>query len=53
MLGTLGCHIIPTQIAVGGQNTLNDENNLTNDVHIKMMDALVNELIHVTNALHA
>lgn len=53
MLSTLGCHVIPTQIAVGGQNTLNDDNNLTNDMHIKLMDELVVELIHVTKSLHA
>lgn len=53
MLGNIGCHVIPTQIAVGGQNTIDDDNNLTNDAHIKLMDDLVSELIHVTKSLHA
>jgi chromate reductase len=53
MLSTLGCHIIPTQIAVGGPNTLDDDNHLTNDTHIKLMDDLIAEFIDVTESLHA
>ncbi len=53
MLGNLGCHVIPTQIAVGGQNTIDNDNNLTNDHHIKLMDTLISEFMHVTETLHA
>lgn len=53
MLANIGTHVIPTQLAVGGMDALNDNGELTNDMHIKMMNAMVDQLIKIADALNA
>ena len=53
MLSNIGVHVIPTQLAVGGQNTLNDQGALIQDMHVKMMDQLVAEFITTSQKLNA
>jgi NAD(P)H-dependent FMN reductase len=53
MLSSIGVHVIPTQIAVGGKDTFNDDGSLTQDFHIKMMDQLITEFVETANRLNA
>jgi len=53
MLSNIGVHVIPTQIAVGGQNTMDDNGALTQPQHIKMMEALITEFVDTATKLNA
>jgi len=53
MLANIGVHVIPTQLAVGGMDAMNDQGELTKDMHINMMDAMVDQLIKTADALNA
>jgi NAD(P)H-dependent FMN reductase len=53
MLSNIGVHVIPTQIAVGGKDVMNDDGSLVKDMHINMMDNLINEFIKTADGIHA
>jgi NAD(P)H-dependent FMN reductase len=53
MLSNIGVHVIPTQIAVGGKDTFNEDGSLAKDIHIKMMNTLIDEFVTTANKLNA
>lgn len=53
MLSNIGVHVIPTQLAVGGMDSMDDSGALTKDMHINMMDAMMNDFINTAKKLNA
>ncbi len=53
MLSNIGVHVIPTQVAVGGKGTIDDDGNLTQDMHITMTKAMVEEFVKTAKKLNA
>ena len=53
MLGNIGVHVTPTQTAIaGGQNTFDDEGNLTDEKYLKMLRATVKQLVETAQKLN-
>lgn len=53
MLSNIGVHVIPMQIAVGGKDTLNDDGSLAKDMHINMMNGLIDQFVETATKLNA
>lgn len=51
MLSNIMVHVIPTQIAVGGQNTFDDNGHLTQDMHKTMLDGMMTEFVETARAI--
>ncbi len=53
LLSNIGVHVIPTQIAVGGKDAMNDDGSLTKDMHINMMSTLIDQFVNTAKKLNA
>lgn len=53
MLANIGVHVIPTQVAVGGGDAINDEGQLTKDNHIKMMNDMISQFVDTATKMNA
>ena len=53
MLGNIGVHVIPSQIALGSGMSAFDGNNLKDDKNIKMLDAVITEFVTTTKKHYA
>lgn len=53
VLGNIGVHVIPTQIAVGSGLEAFNENGLVNEAQKKMLDSVITEFVNVAKKLNA
>lgn len=53
LLGNIGVHVIPSQVAIGGQDIFSEAGDLVQDHHKKMLHNVISELIATSTALHA
>jgi len=53
MLSNIGVHVIPTQVAVGGADAIDDDGNLTKDKDIQMMQDVVDQFVATATKINA
>lgn len=53
LLGNIGVHVIPTQLAVGGAFDVFDDNGLVDEAKLKMLDAEIEEFVTTAHSLNA